>query len=113
MLILTGILSVGSEFMTTSSDLMSGLTNQTSSVPNMNNMKTTQQMLMIAPVVVGWVRSFGTFRYMSIRLMSNPISVSLVLKLVFLLKIYLFNFDIDPKSLENAIIRNISITGKL
>ena len=113
MLILTGILSVGSEFMTTSSDLMSGLTNQTSSVPNMNNMKTTQQMLMIAPVVVGWVRSFGTFRYMAIRLMSNPISVSLVLKLVFLLKIYLFNFDIDPKSLENAIILNISVTGKL
>ena len=34
------------------------------------------------------------------------ISVSLVLKLVFLLKIYLFNFDIDPKSLENAIILN-------
>ena len=62
MLILTGILSVGSEFITTSSDLMSGLTNHTSSVPSMNSINTTQQIEMMAPVVVGWVRSFGTFR---------------------------------------------------
>ena len=62
MLILTGILSVGSELTTTSSDLTSGLMNQTSSVPSMNNMNTTQQIEMMAPVVVGWVKSFGTLR---------------------------------------------------
>lgn len=73
MFILTGILSVGSEFWTTSSDLMSGLMNQTSSVPSISTMNTTQQMLTTAPVTVGCVRSFGTFRYMSIRFMSNPI----------------------------------------
>ena len=61
-LILTGILSVGSEFITTSSDLISGLTNQINSVPTMNSMNVMQQMEMMAPVVVGCVRSLGTFR---------------------------------------------------
>jgi hypothetical protein len=42
--------------------LMSGEMNQSSSVINMRQIKTMQQIEMTAPVRVGWVRSFGTFR---------------------------------------------------
>ena len=62
MLILTGILSVGFALSTCSSDLMSGETNQRSSVASMKQMKVTEQMETTAPVVVGCVRSLGIFR---------------------------------------------------
>ena len=61
-LILTGILSVGFALSTRSSDLMSGEMNQNSSVINIRQMKIMQHIEMMAPVRVGWVKSFGTLR---------------------------------------------------
>ena len=66
-------LSVGSTFSTINSDLISGEMKKNNSTNNMITMNTVQQIEIIAPVVVGWVRSLGTLRYMSMRFMSKTI----------------------------------------
>ncbi len=78
MLMRTGILSVGLALSTSNSDRMSGEIKATSSESNSKQMNATQHTEMTAPVVVGCVKSFGIFRYMSKRLTSKAIS-----KLVF------------------------------